>query len=134
MMKISQKQIYILISLLVMCFPNFVFSKTKKVQAKKEVTLDKSLIHKELLKVLPLKLCDKNKKLMKCHKLSQEKCEKEVSENLKLCIKAAKSKSKLNAMESIRYSEQQGLCVRDKMKPRLSRIKRKCDDVTKKKK
>ncbi len=100
----------------------------KAVSSNKEpVMVQVSQIDEQLKKVLPAQLCSDDKQLMKCHKMTDKTCHKKVSEALENCIKSYKGAKALSAIESIRYGEQQGLCIRNKMGYFLKTIKRKCD-------
>ena len=104
---------------------------TKKSKAKKKpVTVTTAQIHDQLTKVLPTKLCDNDKKLMRCHKISHKVCLEQINKNLKKCINEEKVNRSLSAVETLRYSEKKGICVRKKMDYFLKRKKRKkCLDV-----
>jgi|GEM_PF-3405999 len=94
-------------------------------------TVKTKFIRKELKKELPKFICSDQAKTRRCHKISKKQCYKIIKKQLSKCIKAQKSKRLISSIESMRYSQSVGLCLKNRVEPRIKKYKKDCDLETK---
>jgi len=86
------------------------------------------LIKKELTSELPKFICSEDSQTIRCHKISRKKCKKLIKKGLRFCMKKNPVKRMVSSIESMRYSQTIGLCLKDKTAPYIEKHKRDCVD------
>lgn len=113
--------------LFILVFSQNSFAKPRSGQKNKPVVSFKSSEVKEVLKKnLSKRLCRNRGPIRSCSRVSKNKCQRIVQKNLIGCLKKTKVKRSLSSIDSVKYAEKVGLCIRPKNKHALYPFRKVC--------